>query len=154
MIFEAPILDIFGTYDRGVPNAERIVLHANGPINLAEFGIILGLQTPTGNDAWPLRDQFLWLGSVLIQTPSWVFIYTGKGRYGVSQETHTKEPVHNIYWEKPTTILDNNGVIPILLHLNQILLGNKPNKYIENLQPQKQITEQPDAILKWLKEHT
>ena len=135
MILPSPILEIFGVYDRGIPNLERIVLRANGPVNLSEFAIVLGFVGGT-NNIYPLVDQFMWLGDIELHIQSWVFIFTGPGKPGVSQEVNTKEPLHSIFWNKPNVIFGNPDLVPALVQLGPVLIGNRPNRSIADLKKQ------------------
>lgn len=134
MILELPDLQIFGIYDRGLPNKERIVLRVNQPVNLAEYFLILGFRGSMGaNVIVPITDHSLWLGSNFINVPGWVFIFTGSGNAGLSQEMHTKEPVHTLYWNRPQVLLEHNDIIPALIHIDYVDIGNQPNKTLPDL---------------------
>lgn len=137
-------LQIFGIYDRGVPNSERIVLYANGPINLSLYGLILGVKTPAGDSIFPIPDQFLWLGNTQLQTPGWVFVFTGPGAQGMSQETITKQPIHVLYWGKTGTVLNDPTVLPALVRFDNIEIGNQPNKDVAQLLTPKDKPTQDD----------
>jgi len=138
IIDESPNLEIFGVYDRGVPNKERIVLHVNRVTNLAEYFVVLGIRAPlSANLVLPIEDHSLWLGSTYIEVPSWIFIFTGYGKAATSQETHTGQPVHTLYWKKPQVVLTHNDIVPALLHVDSVQIGNKPNKSVADiLKPQ------------------
>jgi hypothetical protein len=119
-------------YDRGVPNSERIVLRANEPVDLSWYGLLLGIEG-TGESLVPFRDQFLWLGKRSIESPGWVFVYTGAGQEGISQERYTKDPIHMVYWNKPNVILENKEIIPALIMFSSVQVGNKPSKSMNDL---------------------
>lgn len=128
MTSSLPDIQIFGVYDRGVPNLERIVLRVNRTTNLAYYFLVLGYRGPVGADTViPIPDQSLWLGSTYIEAPSWVFIYTGSGNSGISQEKQTKEPLHSLYWNRPQVILTHDDIVPALMHVDFVQIGNKPN---------------------------
>jgi hypothetical protein len=138
MIQSPPIIEIFGVYDRGIPNLERIVLRVNGAIDLTQYFVFLGFRAPLNADLIiPMPDQFIWLGQTFIDTPGWVFIFTGGGKPGVSQEQNTKEPVHSLYWNKPQTCLGHQDIVPALAHFDHLIIGNKPNKSIGDLNAKK-----------------
>ena len=137
MILPPPNIDFFGVYDRGVPNLERIVLRVNGAVDLSQYFVCLGLRAPLNIDLiLPIPDQFLWLGRTYIDTPGWVFIFTGVGTPGVSQEVNTKEPVHNLYWNKPQVTFAHQDIVPALIHCDLVIIGNKPNKSVSDLNNQ------------------
>lgn len=132
MVLSAPELEIFGVYDRGVPNLERIVLRANVAVNLRYYAVLLGYKAPY-DTVYPIADQFLWLGAINIEVPSWVFIYTGLGTPGISQEQHTKDPIHALYWNKPQVIFSNADVVPALIRMDHIEIGNKEPRTVQSL---------------------
>jgi hypothetical protein len=136
MILDTPTpdLDIFGVYDRSIPNRERIVIRVNHPANLAEYFLVLGVRGPVGADLIvPIPDQSLWLGATFVQVPSWIFVYTGSGKTGISQEKHTGEPVHTLYWNKEQVALIHDDVVPALIRVATVQIGNKPNKSLEDV---------------------
>jgi hypothetical protein len=138
MILESPALEIFGIYDRGVPNSERIVLYANQTVDLVNYFIIIGLRGQLGVDKIiPIPDQFLWLGQNTIQASGWIFIFTGPGKQSITKEINTNEPLLNLYWNKPDVILGHNDLVPALVRADFVQIGNKPNKSISELNNQK-----------------
>lgn len=133
-----PDLQIFGVYDRGLPNLERIVLRVNQNTNLSQYFIVLGYRGHLGVDTvLPIQDQFLWLGSNVIESPAWVFIYTGSGSPVITHEKHTKEPLHSLYWNKPNVVLAHNDIVPALLHVDSVQIGNKSNLTLADTPKQK-----------------
>lgn len=124
-----PNLEIFGVYDRGVPNSERVVLRSNSHVDLSQFFIFLGVKVPLRSDmVFPIPDEFLWLGRGIIDPNTWVFVYTGRGEPGITTEITTKEPVKSLYWNKNSVVLDNVEVVPVLSNFGSFLIGNKPNR--------------------------
>lgn len=134
MIVQPPDLDIFGVYDRGVANKERIVLRVNRPVDLSQHFLFLGVRGPMNSEVvFPIPDQFIWLGNGILDAPSWVFLYTGKGTPTVTRETNTNQPLQYLYWNKTQVALNHPDIIPVLIHSDQLLIGNKPNQSIEDL---------------------
>ena len=132
-ILPSPI-EIFGTYDRGVPNQERIVLRVNEPLLLSPYFVFLGIKAPLNLDrVIPIPDQFLWLGETNVQVPGWVFIYTGSGQPTISQESNTKDPIHCLYWNKTSVVFTSDEIVPALAQIGWVELGNKPNKSLADL---------------------
>ena len=97
-----PDLELFGIYDRGIPNKERIALKVNARVNTGDYALILGVAGANGT-ILPARDQFLWLGRTIVDI-GWVFVFTGPGDPVVTTEVNTKEPMHAIYWGKPNVM--------------------------------------------------
>ena len=134
MIAVFPDIQIFGVYDRGVPNTERIVLRVNRPMNLATYFLILGLRGSLGADiVIPIPDNSLWLGATSINVPSWIFIFTGCGITGISQEVHSKDPLHSLYWNRQNVMLTHDDIVPALIHVDSVEIGNKPNKTLADM---------------------
>lgn len=146
MILEKPALELFGVYDRGVPNLERIVLRANRAVALGGYFLILGIPTLNKEDMWPLPDQSLWLGTGQMDVAGWVFVFTGKGTPAVSQETHTKDPLQTLYWNKSEVALANEHVVPALVHLDGIEIGNRPNKSIADIQKPNELPDWAEIL--------
>jgi hypothetical protein len=119
-------LELFGVYDAGIANRERIVLRVHRTVDLTQYGVMVGFKSGETR-IYPARDLFLWLGNTTIQGPAWVFIFTGEGQPTVSQETHTNEPIHAIYWNRPNVFFSNPNVIPALVNFGevQVWTGNK-----------------------------
>lgn len=133
-----PDLQIFGVYDRGIPNSERIVLRVNSPVNLGQYILVLGYRGHAGADTvLPIPDQSLWLGSTYIEAPAWVFIFTGNGQPGITHEKNTHEPLHSIYWNKPNIVLTHDDIVPALLHVDFVQIGNKPNMSLTDVAEKK-----------------
>ena len=132
MNFDIPELEIFGVYDRGEPNKERIVLRANLETNLSTYCLVLGFTGGSSNIIFPIADHFLWLGNTIVAKNAWVFIFTGPGMSTVTQEENTKDPAHNIFWNKKNVVLDTLDLTPALLKINTVLIAGV-NKNINEL---------------------
>jgi len=115
-------LELFGVYERGVPNAERIVLRANSIVNLGFYAVGLGAKSENGM-AYPIPDQFLWLGEMYLDKGAWVFIFTGKGTPAVTKEQHTGDPMHVMYWHKDAVVLTHDSVVPMLYRFDGVSVG-------------------------------
>ncbi len=122
-------IEIFGVYDRGISNQERIVLRVNTTIDLSGLFLVLGFVGGNSN-IFPIKDQFLWLGNVIVDGPGWVFIYTGEGTTRVTREINTNEPLHCIYWNKSTVVLSNEALMPALCNFLNVRIASANNKFI------------------------
>lgn len=126
------LLDVFdfrlwGVFDRGVPNKERIVLHnrAEMSINTASYGLLVGLRHE--NLTTPLPNRFLWLGEAEIDPGTWMVVYTGPGTARVSQHPNTKEPVVITHWGSKTTMFEDQRLVPILFEIGQATIAKSPD---------------------------
>lgn len=124
-------LSIVGTFERGVPNKERIVLRATQEVDAGSFGIFLGLRTATGM-ALPLRDRFLWLGDALLNEGDWIFIFTSKGEPRVTEAQGSQARIFSAYWGSPITMLQNPDIVPILMRFDGIFIGDAGNPMLTN----------------------
>jgi hypothetical protein len=130
MIFPPPSeLSMLGVLDAGVPNQERIILRPTEEVNLAQFGVLVGVRIDSG-DLIPLHDNFYWFGEIQIPAPSWIVLATGKGEPKVTHHPNTGHPIYWFYWGKTATIFNGPIIIPIVFQIGAILLGNRVPKQI------------------------
>jgi len=115
-------IDFWGVYDRGVPNAERIVFRALQPIELGRYIVASGVRQP-GGVVRLLYDNVYWAPEVIIEPPAWVFLYTAPGKPTITVETITQAPVHALYWGKKETIFDLPEVVPTILRLDGVYIA-------------------------------
>jgi hypothetical protein len=132
MIVSTLPLEIFGVYDRGVANEERVVLRANSPVNLSGYGLFLGFVGGQ-NNLFPINDQFLWLGDIMLDAPGWVFIFTGSGKSSVTTEGTTGELCQILFWNKPSVMLSDPTLMPGLVQLGAVQIGNRPNRNVQEV---------------------
>lgn len=123
-------LEMFGVYDKGVPNLERIVLRVNNTVDLTNYAMIVGFKG-TDKSLYPAQDFFLWLGNTTVVGPAWVFIYTGTGKPTVTREKITGHPIHSIYWNRPNLIFSDPNVSPALVRLGETQIYSGENKRID-----------------------
>lgn len=115
-------LKIIGVEDRNIPNKERIVIQPTIQVNLAQFGLFLGHRHPN-DTVTPLPDQFFWFGEVTIQPLSWIFVYTGPGKFRQTTEQNTGAPAYVFHWGKQTTVLGHQDIAPTIFRLDGILIA-------------------------------
>jgi hypothetical protein len=130
MIFPPPSeLSMLGVYDAGIPNQERILLRPTEQVNLAQFGVLVGVRIASG-DIIPLQDNFYWFGEIQIPSPSWIVLATGKGDASVTNHPKTGHPVFWFFWGKSATIFNGPIIMPIVFQIGSILLGNNVPKQL------------------------
>lgn len=122
----APVVELtlVGVADAGVPNEERIGLRPTEPVNLAQFGLMVGLSHPNGA-VTPLRDNFFWFGELIIEPPSWVVVYTGRGQYQESVLRDSGHKLYALYWGRPSTMFDWPNIVPVLFRADAVLIGSR-----------------------------
>jgi len=118
-------LAIVGVYDRGIPNQERIVIHAKEVANLGQYGLMIGVRAADGS-AFPIRDNFLWFGDGLISKGDWVFIYTGPGEPRATTLPNTQERLYSVHWGRNETILHHPDLVPILFRVDAVQVPFTP----------------------------
>ena len=121
-------LMIIGVADPGSPNQERIVIRPTQTVNLAGFGLYLGVPKADGMIV-PLWDHFFWFGEIVVTAPSWIIVYTGSGMYQKTRLPGTWEEAHTFHWGKPFTVFGQQGIVPVLFRFDGISIGPPPQKY-------------------------
>ncbi len=119
-------LALVGVADAGVPNAERILIRTSQPVNLAQFGVLLGLPFGMESFAQPMADQFFWFGDTFVTAPGWVILYTGPGLHQVTYVAETNEPAWVYHWGKPKTLFGSSATRPMLVRLGGISIAPAP----------------------------
>lgn len=119
IVYSIGELSLIGVYDRGVPNQERIVIQANETVNLGQYGLMIGVRS-VGNSAFPVRDNLLWFGDGIVKQGDWIFVYTGPGKAKVSPIPNTDINLYSVHWDRGTTILANQELVPILFRVDAI----------------------------------
>lgn len=144
MTISYPALELFGIYDRGIANSERIALRVNSSLEVTNYALIIGFKG--ANDSiLPAPDQFFWLGRANIGVPGWIFVYTGTGTPTFTLETHTKEPLQAIFWNKPDVVFTDPNITAALIRMEDVQVGLK-NLGIDELR-QRQLAEAKDSVL-------
>lgn len=116
MIFPSiPELLLYGVFDRGIPNQERIVLRAQVYLNLAPYGLLLTAQQ--GNVGTPYMDQFFWFGETVLDPNTWVYVYTGAGIPRMTKTSITNEPAYVIHWNRADVIFTQDFLQPTLIRI-------------------------------------
>ena len=125
-IFEATIV---GVGDPGVPNKERVILRPTERINLGEFGLAVGIRgNENPNLVLPLVDNFFWFPSIVVETPSWLLLYTGKGTYEKTTIAGTSDIAHVFHWGRDVTVFNYLELVPVLFRHSGMLIGPNPDK--------------------------
>jgi hypothetical protein len=115
-------LEIWGVYDRGLPNRERIVIRTKAPVSLGDYIMFLGVPGE-GQTAWPLIDHVYWFGPENLVIPMWVFVYTGTGQRLISSEEKTGEPALVLHWGKTRTVLHDPNIVPVIVSIEGIFVS-------------------------------
>lgn len=118
--------------DRGVPNQERIVLFVNEPVNIGEFGLLLGIRTDKGL-VYPVKDNFFWFGEGTVSRGDWIFLYTGPGEPKTFKIPNTQNKSFSVHWGRDVTVLNNKELVPFLMKFNGIQVFSDGPLLLENI---------------------
>lgn len=117
-------LSLYGVYDRGKANQERIVIYVNDPIvNLGQFGLMLGIKGPN-ESALPINDNLFWFGEGYVKRGDWLFIYTGPGEFRKSTIPNSDSIIYTAYWKRKLTILGDLTIVPILFRIDAVITSS------------------------------
>jgi hypothetical protein len=112
-------VNIVGVFDRGMPNQERIVLLVNEPVDMGQYGILLGVRAQ-GRFAYPIRDNFYWFGDGFVSKGDWIFVYTGPGESRTAELPNNRQKLYSVHWGRDKTILHQSEIIPILFRVDAV----------------------------------
>lgn len=115
-------ISILGVFERGVPNKERILLRPTEAINLGNYGLFIGKMLPN-NMVFPYNDNFFWFNGLLVQPPSWIFIYTGPGEFEQSIIPSNGQQAYTYHWGRKLTVFDDPNLVPFLIRYGGITIG-------------------------------
>lgn len=115
-------LSLFGVYDPGVPNVERVVVRANAQVNMGQYALIVGMRAH-GQDVFPFRDNFFWFGTGMVQPGDWIFVFTGPGEARVTQVPNSQEKIYSVHWGRPKIMFNHYDIIPSLIRLDAFQLA-------------------------------
>lgn len=114
-----PELNFLGIHDAGVPNLERIVLHANSSVELANYMVVAALRG-NGQSAIPLPDNSLWLGNVKVSKGDWIYIYTSPGNGQVTNLPSSSVRMVSLYWGKSHTMFQAPHLTAALVNISKV----------------------------------
>jgi hypothetical protein len=122
-----PELQLFGTFDRGVPSKERVVLKPAIALDVGAYVVIAGARaSPPYNLFSPLRDHMFWFGTTLLGPNDWIFLYTGHGSPSKFPTEDGSGQIYTSYWGHDLTIFHDPQVIPVIARLNGLLYEARP----------------------------
>jgi hypothetical protein len=123
----APVssLTLLGVFDRGVPNQERVVLHAAQAIEMGSFGMLIGIEQSPGL-ASPVPDLFFWFGPGVTHPDSYILVYSGPGKSLVTTLQGTDKTAYVAHWGRESTLFANSRVVPMLISIDGVTVGVGP----------------------------
>jgi hypothetical protein len=124
MIFP-PLLSmsVIGVADAGVPNSERLVMRPMEPLNIAKFGVLVGIRVDGGN-VFPMNAHLFWFGDIEIIPAAWIVLYTKPGTYDLG--THTDgAPVHSFFWNRDQTLFNIPEIVPVVFEMSAIQISGR-----------------------------
>ncbi len=115
--------------DPGVPNKERIILRPTQTIDLGQFSMTVGIRDKDNpNLVVPLQDHLFWFPNLVIEPPSWIFLYTGKGTYEKTNLAGTSETAHVFHWGREIVLFTYFELVPVLFKQTAMLIGPNPDR--------------------------
>jgi len=133
MTFEISELTVWGVFDAGMPNLERIVIQANEIVDLANYGLMLGVRGQ-GGSALPVRDNLLWFGHARLNPGDWVFVYTAAGDARVHEVPNNSELMYSLHWGKKVTIFNSPELVPMLFRMDGVQMPTQSRTNSESQQ--------------------
>lgn len=119
-------LSLWGVYDRGIPNLERVVIRVQAPVDMASYGLMVGAASGTGG-VLPVRDQFLWFGNGVLNTGDWIFVYTSPGTpRKVPVSSGSGEEMFILNWQRTQTIFHVPTYVPLLIRMDAFQMAPPP----------------------------
>lgn len=117
--------EIVGVWERGVPNKERIAIKAKQSVDLSNYLLFLGVPL-SDQTAFPLTTDIFWFGKEIVDSGTWVILYTGPGDRKYTKMESIGEPALVLHWGKKTTILNSENIVPVMVSLEGVLVGPHP----------------------------
>jgi hypothetical protein len=110
-------LRLFGAFDRGVPNRERITLRVQGQaVNLGNYFLLLGSQRQPYS-AMPIPNQSFWLGEMVLEPWTWLYVFTGPGSPGFTTQQETGETAYVMHWGRKGIVLREEHIVPVIMRM-------------------------------------
>lgn len=116
-IGELVIADVL---DRGIPNKECIAIRVESPVNMAQYGLLLGISALHDGMAVPIRDNFFWFGEGFVKKGDWIFIYTGSGTPTNIPSSDKLSDIYTLYWNRQHTLFHNSNIVPTLFRMDGV----------------------------------
>lgn len=119
---------MWGVYDRGVPNSERITLqNASGThLDLTPYMLLLGWNTEQGS--LPVQNRLFWFGGLTIDPDTWLYVYTGPGdtKFTTVGKDNRKSPAVIFHWGLEKPVFADDRLRPVLIELGATVIGESP----------------------------
>ena len=119
-VTELRIIDVL---HRGIPNKECVAIYVEESVNIARYGLMLGISTYSilvEDMATPVRDHFFWFGEGVVKQGDWIFVYTGSGTNTTSSIDDGANSQFTLYWGRPATLFYNSNVVPVLFRMDGV----------------------------------
>ncbi len=118
-------LQLFGTFDRGIPNKEHIAFRASRPVDLTYYGVVLSVRLASGAGV-PVRDNFFWFGPGIINGGDWIYLYTCSGRPTSTPIPNSTNKVYMFFWTRANVLFHNPDLVPLLFKFDAVTIGEPP----------------------------
>jgi len=118
-------LTLMGVFDRGIPNAERVVIRVDEYVDMASF-VLLQAKAGEIGGAVPIRDSMFWFGNGLLEPGDWIFIYSAVGESKVVDAPGAqgaKQKMVLLHWQRSQTMFHTPEIVPILARIDALQIG-------------------------------
>jgi hypothetical protein len=95
--------------DAGIPNRERVYIQVLGSTNLRHWALIACAQLQSGAII-PLHNYLFWPGSMDVDPPCVIVVYTGPGETKITTLLDSKTPAVVLHWGQPKTVFTRDGM--------------------------------------------
>lgn len=109
-------LKLIRVADPGVPNRERILLEAEGPVDLVNY-VILDAHAAGPDQFEDINNNVFWFPRQLVQAGDIVRLYSHVGEPNITNAAYGKRPArfHNLFWGKREPVWKGRSNSVVLL---------------------------------------
>lgn len=122
-----PEISLYPVADRGKPNLERIQLRIQAPLNIGQYGVMIGYRSIPDQNTQPIPNLLYWFGDGLLNAGDWILLYTGSGK-STTNDWHDPpgSKYYSIHWGHGSTLFTNSSIVPILFRTDAVNIGDIP----------------------------
>ena len=118
-------LELTGVLDRGVANAERVVIRVRATTEMAQYCLVAGWSPPGAArpTGIPFNDNFFWFGDGTVNPGDTIFVFTGLGQPRRTTVAGTQDVAYVVHWGRTTTLFANSNITPLLIRISEFSIG-------------------------------
>jgi hypothetical protein len=119
-------LSVAAVLNRGEPNQECIAIQVHSPINVGQYGIMVGVFHHQTGMAMPLMDNLFWFGDADVKPQDWIFVNTGLGQANSGKLSDNTGDYYSVFWGRKQTMFANSNLVPILFRVDAVVMPKPP----------------------------